>query len=148
MKTQNLFCGLIAAILLASPAARAADDEAQIRKLEQDWINAIKNHDGGFLSNLEADDYTFTGPDGVVLDKPADIKSVTGSDTTYDDLKINEVKVRLYGDAAVVNGVGTLKGHHKGEDISGRYSWTDVFAKRNGEWKAVAVHVTAVTTED
>jgi ketosteroid isomerase-like protein len=147
MKPKTFFCALLTALLVAPPVSRAADDEAQIRKLEHDWINAIKNKDGAYLSKLEVDDYTFTGPDGVVLDKTGDIETVTGSDTVYNELKIDSLKVRVYGDSAVVNGVGTLKGRYKDEDMSGQYSWTDVFVKRDGEWKAVAAHVTAMANK-
>jgi hypothetical protein len=35
----------------------------------------------------------------------------------------------------------------KQEDLSGQYSWTDVFVKQNGQWKAVAAQVTMVAKE-
>jgi len=30
------------------------------------------------------------------------------------------------------------KSAYKGKDTSGRYTWIDVFVKRNGRWQAVA----------
>lgn len=146
MKSDAFFCAIVALATLVPAIGRGADpaDETQIRKIEQDWIDALVKRDGTYLTNLEADDYTFTGPDGAVVDKQADIKNATGGDTIFDDFKIDSIQVRFYGDAAIANGVGTIKGHVKGQDIGGQYSWTDVFAKRGGEWKAVAAQVTAV----
>jgi ketosteroid isomerase-like protein len=148
MKT-NMFlvalgiCLSLPVLSAETPADRTADEQ-QIRKIEQDWIDAIVKRDGAFLTKLEADDFTFTDPDGVVRDKAADIKDTTTGDAVFDEIKIDSLKVRFYGDTAIVNGLGTVKAHEKDEDLSGQYSWTDVFAKQKGQWKAVAAHVTMV----
>lgn len=152
MRTQ---AGWIAVFALAVTAlqfsVRAADsnrssDEEAIKKIEHDWINAIAKRDGAYMQKIEADDYIFTGPDGKALTKAEDIKSNTTGDVVFDDFKIDSVKVRFYGDTAIVNGVGTVKAHQQEEDLSGQYSWTDVFVKQKGEWKAVSAHVTAVAS--
>lgn len=148
MKT-NMFlvalgiCLSLPVVSAETPADRTADEQ-QIRKIEQDWIDAIVKRDGAFLTKLEADDFTFTDPDGVVRDKAADIKDTTTGDAVFDEIKIDSLKVRFYGDTAIVNGLGTVKAHEKDEDLSGQYSWTDVFAKQKGQWKAAAAHVTMV----
>jgi ketosteroid isomerase-like protein len=148
MKTNtfltSLWIGLSLPVLSVQAAANRTADEQQIRKIEQDWIDAIVKRDGGFLAKLEADDFTFTDPDGGVMDKAGDIKNTTTGDTVFDEIKIDSLKVRFYGDTAIVNGLGTVKAHQKDEDLSGQYSWTDVFVKQKGEWKAVAGHVTQV----
>ncbi len=148
MKT-NMFLvtvglGLSLPAISIHAAANRAADEQQIRKIEQDWVNALVKRDGAFLTKLETDDFTFTDPDGVVSDKGDDIKNTTSGDTVFDDIKIDSLKVRFYGDTAIANGMGTVKAHAKEEDLSGKYSWTDVFVKQKGQWKAVAAHVTMV----
>jgi ketosteroid isomerase-like protein len=156
MKTKILFA-IAGAIALAQLPGYAAGtdrsgDEQQIKKLEQDWVNAMVKRDGAFLQKLEADDYTLTGPDGKTLTKQEDIKNTTEGETIFDNINIEKLKVRLYGDTAVVNGENMVKAHSKSgdleEDLSGPYSWTDVFVKQNGQWKAVATHVTAIGPED
>ncbi len=155
MKTRT-FLALAGAVALAQLPAYAATtdrtaDEQQIRKIEQDWVNAMVKRDGAFLKKLEADDYTLTGPDGKVLTKEEDIKNTTEGDTIFDDIKIENLEVRFYGDTAVVNGMNMIKAHSKSgdmeEDLSGPYSWTDVFVKQNGQWKVVATHITALASE-
>jgi ketosteroid isomerase-like protein len=138
--------GILVPLVSISAATDRKSDEQQIRKIEQDWIDAIVKRDGTFLTKLEADDFTFTDPDGRVLDKAGDIKDTTSGETVFDEVKIDSLKVRFYGDTAIVNGVGTAKAHDQGEDLSGKYSWTDVYVKQKGEWKAVAAHVTQVET--
>ena len=139
---------VLGTLALSSLSSFAAEDhsaeEQEIRKIEQDWVAAIKGKDGSFLQRLEADDYVMTGPDGLVLDKASDIKDVTSGDTVFDELKIDSLKVRFYGNTAITNGVGTAKAHQHDKDVSGQYAWTDVFVKQDGQWKAVSAHVTPV----
>jgi ketosteroid isomerase-like protein len=148
MRTNIFLVALWIAVSVPVISVRAtADrtgDEQQIRKIEQDWVDAIVKRDGAFLTKLEADDFTFTDPDGGVVDKAGDIKNTTTGDTVFDEIKIDSLKVRFYGDTGIVNGLGTIKAHTNDEDLGGQYSWTDVFVKRKDQWKAVAAHVTMV----
>jgi hypothetical protein len=38
----------------------------------------------------------------------------------------------------------TDKAKFKGQDISGRYRWTDIFVRRGGTWQIVAGHGTPI----
>ncbi len=139
-------------ILAGSSFSQAADavggnDEQQIRKIEQDWLDAIVKRDAAYLQKLEAPDFTVTGPSGRTLNKEEDIKDMTGGETTFEKMTIERLQVRFYGDTAIANGVAKVKARTKGKDESGNYSWTDVFVKMNGEWKAVSGHVTAIAPE-
>src|SRR5213594_1737734 len=58
--------------------------------------------------------------------------------------KIDDLKVRFYGDMAIVVGQGSIKAHTKTQDLSGKYVWTDTFVKQRGAWTAVASQVTPV----
>ena len=48
------------------------------------------------------------------------------------------MKVRVFGDTAVVTASDTEESSLKGKDTSGKYVWMDVFVMRNGRWQAVA----------
>ena len=72
------------------------------------------------------------------------MKTYESDDATFTDFNIEDLKVRFYGDTAIVVGRGSIKAHTKTRDLSGNYVWTDTFVKQNGEWKAVASQVTSV----
>jgi hypothetical protein len=59
MKTNKflvaLWIGLSLPVISVQAAADRTGDEQQIRKIEQDWINAIVKRDGAFVTKLEAD---------------------------------------------------------------------------------------------
>jgi ketosteroid isomerase-like protein len=59
-------------------------------------------------------------------------------DNKTDSITLGDMKVRVYGDTAVVTGSDDEKSSYKGKDTSGHYTWTDVFVKRKGHWQAVA----------
>jgi hypothetical protein len=46
----------------------------------------------------------------------------------------DEVKVRIYGDAAAVTGRDTVKKTKDGQDVSHQERWTDTWIKREGQW--------------
>ena len=57
----------------------------------------------------------------------------------------SDVKVRLYGDTAVVTGLGTRSGTRSGVAFKDRkVRWTDTFVKRDGRWQCVASQGTIV----
>jgi ketosteroid isomerase-like protein len=73
----------------------------------------------------------------------ADVKS--GS-LVLESSDIADMKVHLHGDAALVTYSTTDKGKYKGQDISGRFRWTDVFVRRSGTWLIVASQGTPIQT--
>ena len=48
------------------------------------------------------------------------------------------MKVRVFGDTAVVTGTDDEISMEDGKKSTDHYVWTDVFVKRNGKWVAVA----------
>jgi ketosteroid isomerase-like protein len=50
----------------------------------------------------------------------------------------DNVKVRVYGDTAVLTGLDTVKSKRKGQEYVERYLYTDVWVKRGKRWQCVA----------
>lgn len=135
---------LLSLILIAVPGAQAqqptSDSNAAISQtlqgMEQTWLNAEKNHDAATFEKLVADDWVAITPDGKTqtrAERAAEIKgSHVGSAT------LGNMKVRVFGDTAVVTGTDDETTTHDGKETTGHYVWTDVFVKRHGQWLAVA----------
>jgi ketosteroid isomerase-like protein len=128
---------------VTSVSADEAKDIEQITKIEREWSESFVKRDSSVPQQVEAEDFTMVDPDGKLLNKGEDIKNMTG-DVVFTASKVDDLKVRIFGDAAVAVGVSSVKGHDKKNDISGQYRWTDTFVKQNGEWRAVASQVTFV----
>jgi ketosteroid isomerase-like protein len=115
--------------------------------LEHDWADALVKRDQAVLDRIEAPDWMLTDPSGTLQTKAQADTTLKSGDHTFESFKIDELKVRVYGDTAVVHGLETEKSNHKGKDTSGQYRFTNVFVKRDGRWQAIATHVSRVVKE-
>jgi hypothetical protein len=77
------------------------DRVAELQRLEQERCRAISEGDWSTLANLLRDDYSHSHSTGVVQDKPTYLDFIKGRPRTTTR---GEVRVRIYGDAAVMNG--------------------------------------------
>ena len=98
------------------------------------------------LDRILADDYVVNGPAGAStkVQGLADIKS---GDYKFDSMTMGDMKVRVFGETAIVTGSDDEKSSYKGKDTSGHYTWTDVFVKRQGRWQAVATQATLIAKQ-
>src|SRR4051794_32704760 len=115
--------------------------------IEQEMLNAALKGDASASERYYADTYVFTGPDGLVEDRAQAIADLKSGDLKLQGATLDDAKVRLYGDTAVVTYGSKDKGTYKGKDISGNTRWTDVFVKRNGRWQVAATHGSRVVQQ-
>lgn len=119
--------------------------EQALATLERDWANAVKSRDAEKLGRIEAEEYEFTDPGGQVWTKARQLETIRAGDLEIDSFQLSELKVRVYGDTAVVRYRITWTGRYMGTDLSGPQRVTDVFVKRDGRWQCVASHTTRLT---
>jgi ketosteroid isomerase-like protein len=63
----------------------------------------------------------------------------------FTEFKIDDLRVRVYGDTGIVVGAGIIKAHKGNQDLlSGKFVWTDTFVKQGVQWKVVASQITPV----
>lgn len=107
-------------------------------KLNDDYIRSVQTSDVARFSQILADDFQCSLPDGSLLDR-ARFLEMTAKPVTISQLAAHDVNIRLMGDFAIVHARTTFVAPD-GSAKAGRY--TDVWAKRNGKWLAVSAHVT------
>jgi len=135
-------------ILGMAAAGFGAGADAELKAIEQQWLDAYMKSDATVIKNLEADDYAIIDSDGSVMDKAKDIKSVTDKTFVLKSATMSDFKCRMLGDsAAVVTCMIKMTGTDEGKDFSGDFRGTDVFEKKNGKWMAVASQLTKVGKE-
>lgn len=130
-----------------SAAAKPADSnvEQTLMKMERDALAALLKRDVAAFGRVFADDAVLVTPDGSPQTKSQLLADLKSGDLVIESSEMSDMKVRAYGDAAVVTYVTTDKGKYKGQDISGRFRWTDVFVRRsNGTWQIVSGQGTAI----
>jgi ketosteroid isomerase-like protein len=120
-----------------------SQEEQALMKIQHEWAEARIKGDSSYTRRIEADDCTIVWPDGSIVNKQADLQSMT--DIVFSEFKIQNLQVRFYGDTGIVVGEGIIEAH-KGKQalLGGKFVWTDTFVKRGGEWKVVASQITSV----
>jgi uncharacterized protein (TIGR02246 family) len=117
-----------------STASPATHDLAAIMRLNDDYIEAVRTSDVHRFREILADDFLCTLADGTLLDR-GQFLMLAARPTTAHGLQVHDVNVRLLGDTAIVHAATTFT-HPDGRPGRGRY--TDVWARRDGRWMAVA----------
>ena len=134
-----LAVGVLCVVTLSHAAGKSGTRvEDEIKKLEQDWAQANIKSGAAAVDQYEADDIVKTDPSGHVTDKAQDKADQGSGDLKFESMELSDMTVHVYGDTAVVVGSNNLHGTYKGQDISGRYRFTDTWVKRNGKWLVVA----------
>jgi ketosteroid isomerase-like protein len=118
--------------------------ERELINLEQQWGDALVKANLVFLDQILAEDYMFTSPVGEVLTKAQMLAELKSGEDVVSSVVNHDMKVRVYGDAAVVTGHSTYKQTVQGNDISGEYRWTDTWIRKDGRWQCVADHASRV----
>jgi ketosteroid isomerase-like protein len=136
-------CLLLALAVSGTAAAQKAKDDSQETKLlimEHLWNEAQVNRDARVLDAMVGSEFVNTEYDGEVSDKAkflADIKDPQFKPTS---LTIQDVKVNMYADAAVVVGIYRTKGTYQGKPYDHFGRFTDTWVYTEGRWQCVASH--------
>jgi ketosteroid isomerase-like protein len=119
-----------------------SQEEQALMKIQHEWAEARVKGDSSYTLRLEAEDCTIVWPDGRIVNKRGDLESMT-SDIVVTEFKIDDLRVRLYGDTGIVVGQEAIRTHKGKQDLlRGKFVWTDTFVKQGGEWKVLASQIT------
>ena len=124
--------------------SKASSVEDHIKKQEQNWAEAVVKEGAASVDEYEADDIITTDPTGRVTDKAQDRTDLSSGDYKIQSEHLSDLRVHVYGNVAVAAATNLMKGTYKGQDLSGKYRFTDRWVKRNGKWEVVASQYTKV----
>lgn len=136
---------LIRAQTPVSPSAGATTatvamsaDEKAVADVERQRFSAQVSKDYAVLEKVLANDLTYTHSNGNSDGKQSYIQSIRDGKSKYDAIDVEELKVRVYGKTAVINGVCMIKAMNNGETINTHLRYTDVYVRNGNQWQMVA----------
>ena len=96
-------------------------------------MQAAQSRDVPALSRILSGDYLDINYQGMIRDKADALYAPNLRVKAYTQ-RLSQERVRVYGNTAIVTGRGLLTTGKR------RYAWrfTDVFVKRDGQWRAVS----------
>jgi uncharacterized protein (TIGR02246 family) len=135
------------AILARTAGASPVTDQAaekEIRQIEEELRKAVVNGDAATFDRVLSDDYTTTNVNGLVRTRAQLIADVKAGVAKTESLTLDDIKVRVYGDVAVLTAERTARSSLRGTDTSGRQRMIRVLVKKQGRWQPVAMQATTI----
>ena len=119
--------------------------EKELLKLENEFARAVTSNNADTLDRLLADDWIIVEPDGSIIDKARFLEVIRSGALSHESMKSTDLKVRVYGNTAVVTGLTTSKGKFMGQDFTSCERATDIFVKQSDRWQCVFTQLTRFT---
>jgi len=135
-------CLLLLASLGQAFAQNSKDDSQQTKLLvmEHLWNEAQVNRDARALDSMIGAAFVNTEYDGEVSDKAKFLADIKDPHFNLTNLTIQDLKVSMYADSAVVVGTYKTKGLYQGKPYEHLGRFTDTWVFTEGRWQCVASH--------
>jgi ketosteroid isomerase-like protein len=156
MKVKQLLLAALMLVLTCAPAFGQTGNkkwkgpdraEQQVMALNRAWADAITKGGAAARRRILADDVIVTSGSGEIRSKAAEIKDSAGPpDPEFVWIRpftTEDVRVRIYGDAAVVTGRAKWGFKYKGQEVNQERRYTHVYVKRQRQWRIVAQQISS-----
>ncbi len=121
--------------------------EEELVKVEEEFANAIVKNNPDEIRQFVADDWIIINADGGIIDRERFLEVIKLGTLTHEMMESDDIRVRVYGDSAVVSALTRSKGKFMGQEFTTHERSTDVFVRRDGQWRCVLTQLTAFTKQ-
>ena len=144
MLTATALSLCLVSVSCAARSGVSVDAEA-VRMVELNLREALTSSGG--LDALEyylADDYVHTNYRGVVRTKREIIDDLEVAFVTREYIGLDDIRVRVYGDVAIVTARASTRRTEAGTETTGDYRQMRIFRRDLGRWRAMLMQTTLV----
>lgn len=143
---KRLLTGTLLVFIFNTAFAQSKDIEA-IKSLNEAWLKTYPTRDSITLSKILADDFILVNPRGIRMTKKEVLLGLNSPEVETISVHIDSVGVRIFGDIGLITCKTTFILKMNNKESTGKNCYSDLYAKRNGKWSAVAAHVTLLSME-
>ena len=115
--------------------------EAELIALAHAWDRAMVGNDADAIGRYMADDWIIVGSDGSIGEKAGFLALIASGTLTHDVMTSEDLRVRVYGDTAVMTARGVSGGRYQGRPFRDTERSSSVFVRQGGEWRCVLTHL-------
>jgi ketosteroid isomerase-like protein len=127
--------------------AQGGNVEQSIKAMTEQWRQAALKADVATVDKLLADDFIAISGLGETITKAEALELYKSGKLKFEAIDVLDMKVRVYGDTALVNTTMNLKGHSGATDFSGQWRNVRVWVKRKGQWQTVSNQWTRIAPQ-
>ena len=129
---------------LTVATAQTTGFTAELTQIENRLVKAWLDGDRKTVDSILASEWSVIDLTGHVLTREQVLKELGSGDRRIESGSVDDLRIRTYGDTAIVTGRSVLAGTYQGNKASVTQRFTDVFIKRDGRWQVVASQGTQV----
>jgi ketosteroid isomerase-like protein len=118
----------------------------ELIRVAEEWDRAMVENDADAIGRYMADDWIIIGSDGSVGDKSTFLQLVRSGTLSHDEMTSEDLRVRVYGDTAVVTARGVSGGTYQGQAFREVERSSCVFVREHGQWRCVLTHLSRLGT--
>jgi len=135
----------VAALCVGVSAQRVLSTQQILEQLERDWVAAMYRNDTAFVETVLAPEFVATYDDGSRGDRARELQLARDFNRQVDKFAVDEVSVKVFGEAAVVWFTLRMVGPVQGKPVELAMRYMDVFVNRDGKWLCVGSQSTRIT---
>ncbi len=151
MRTGIVLAALMAmaSLLVLGQGGGGRRAEEEIRRLNEQEVEALLRNDVATLKRLWSDDFVVTNPFNKFIDKRQVVGMTESGALAFTSYDRQIEYVRVYGDTAVVAGGETVMwaGKLPTSGQTSRLRFTGVWMRQGGQWREVARHANMVAQQ-
>jgi len=136
---KYLLATILATLLPLFCLAQLPEEEA-VRKLSQkkfDWLIRLQ---ADSLDRMLDERIQFVHSNGWIQNKRDVLEDMRSGKLVYQKVTVKEASVRVYGKAAIVNGLGVFEGINAGTPFNLNLRYTEVYVYEDGRWMLASRH--------
>ncbi|MBI1789341.1 MAG: nuclear transport factor 2 family protein [Acidobacteria bacterium] len=131
-------------IAAAAVASFAASGEEEIRGAEKAWAAAVKGRDFAALDKIFTPGLIYAHATGSIESKEKYIDRLRSGAQRYDSITHEDVRVVMYGDAAVAHSMVRVTGSNNAGPFNDHVMMMHLWVKQGGAWRLAAHQTTKV----
>jgi ketosteroid isomerase-like protein len=125
----------------------AADDFNAVAQAEHQLAQAHLQPDLTTIEHLLHPDYVIIQPGGKVETKAEVLASYHSGTRHWDTAQVDQLDIRLYGDAAIIVGRWRASGRHGTERFDYAARFLSIWVKQEGRWQNIGYQATEIESE-
>jgi len=118
--------------------------KTQILDLEHQRQQAQLRGDWQTIQGLNAPEFTEIAATGLIRTTQENAEDMRSGRLRFDHVDYTDQQVRLYGNVAIVTGVGHRSGSFAGTAFEQRFRYTRIYARQDAGWRVVFAQTTRI----
>jgi ketosteroid isomerase-like protein len=125
-------------------APQPSAEESRVMQVTQDACDAFLRGDAAAAGALLAPGFTLVDSRAKVQTRDEVLAEVRSRDPRYDEFRNHSMTARVFGNAAIVQGITSVKGRSGEHSFDVNVRFTDTLVRERGKWRLIVSHVTAI----